>query len=168
MKELDMSSELAEVVDAGSLASFETVHKEVQVVPVRWSIEKHKTAEMLAISGKTKTAIAKELGIPLTAINSWLAHPDFKNYVDSIVTASAKEFHTELMSLKMKIVNARKAEAEINGYATLSNKDTLDVMAEIRKDSTTSDTASTSYTNLLEKLVVASVTKTNTYVVEDI
>ena len=155
--------------EASELSIYETASGNNQVAPVVWSLEKYKVAELLALSSKTKTAISKETNIPVTVINKWLQHPEFKEYVNNIVTTAAKEVHTELMKLKMKVIAARVEEAELNGYSTLTNKDTLDVMAEVRKDTSGDKTQDSSYTNLLEKLVMNSLhTQPKTIVVEDV
>lgn len=163
-----MSNEIAEVVDAGSLASFETVQKEVQVVPVRWSIEKFRVAQEIALSGKTKTAIAKELGIPLTAINTWLKNNEFQEYINQTVMDGASLLKAKKLQLLTKTLAAREAEAELNGYASFSNKDSLDIISEIRKETGDERTADSSYTSLLEKLVSNSMKQPKTLIVESI
>jgi transposase-like protein len=163
-----MSNEIAEVVDAGSLASFETVQKEVQVVPVRWSIEKFRVAQEIALSGKTKTAIAKELGIPLTAINTWLKNNEFQEYINQTVLDGASLLKAKKLQLLTKTLAAREAEAELNGYASFSNKDSLDIISEIRKETGDERTADSSYTSLLEKLVSNSMKQPKTLIVESI
>jgi len=163
-----MSNEIAEVVDAGSLASFETVQKEVRVVPVRWSIEKFRVAQEIALSGKTKTAIAKELGIPLTAINTWLKNNEFQEYINQTVLDGASLLKAKKLQLLTKTLAAREAEAELNGYASFSNKDSLDIISEIRKETGDERTADSSYTSLLEKLVSNSMKQPKTLIVESI
>jgi len=163
-----MSNEIAEVVDAGSLASFETVQKEVQVVPVRWSIEKFRVAQEIALSGKTKTAIAKELGIPLTAINAWLKNSEFQEYINQTVMDGASLLKAKKLQLLTKTLAAREAEAELNGYATFSNKDSLDIISEMRKEQGLEHTADSSYTSLLEKLVSNSMKQPKTITVETV
>jgi transposase-like protein len=163
-----MSNELTETVDAGSLASFETVQKEVQVVPVRWSIEKFRVAQEIALSGKTKTAIAKELGIPLTAINTWLKNSEFQEYINQTVMDGASLLKAKKLQLLTKTLAAREAEAELNGYASFSNKDSLDLISEIRKETGDERTADSSYTSLLEKLVSNSMKQPKTITVETV
>lgn len=163
-----MSADLVEIVEPGSLASFENALTQKQLVPVMWSIEKFTVAQDLAISGKTKTAIAKEYGIPLTAINTWLKHPDFQAYVNQVCMDGATLLKQKKLQLLTKTLAAREDEAEKNGYATFSNKDSLDVIAEIRKETGDERSADSSYTTLLEKLVANSIKQPKTIIVEDV
>lgn len=156
-----MSSDLpVEVCGAHELASFETpVPSLVQVTPVHWSIEKYKVAEELALSGKTKKTIAKDLKIPLAVINRWLESKEFSEYVNSIVMEYAKASKAERLKLLMKTLKAREEQAELDGYDTFSKKDSLDIVAEIRKE-TGEDKGSgqSNYTSLLENLLKHSIT----------
>jgi hypothetical protein len=161
-----MSKDLVEIIDAGTLASFETEQRVTQVVPVRWSMEKYRVAQEIALSGKTKTAIAKEQGIPLTAINIWLKSPEFQEYINQTVMDGATALKAKKLQLLMKTLSAREAEAEEDGYSNFSRKDSLDVIAEIRKETEGERTADSSYTSLLEKLVTNSMKQPKTYVVE--
>lgn len=163
-----MSNELTERVDAGTLASFETLHTQKQIAPILWSMEKYTVAQELALSGKTKTAIAKELGIPLTAINVWLKHPDFQAYVNQVVMDGASLLKSKKLQLLTKTLAARESEAELNGYSTFSNKDSLDIISEIRKETGDERSADSSYTSLLEKLVTSSMKQPKMIVVEDV
>lgn len=163
-----MSKELVEIVDAGTLASFETEQGPTQVVPVRWSMEKYRVAQEIALSGKTKTAIAKEQGIPLTAINIWLKSPEFQEYINQTVMDGATALKAKKLQLLMKTLSAREAEAEEDGYSTFSRKDSLDVIAEIRKETGEERSTDSSYTSLLEKLVTNSMKQPKTIIVEDL
>jgi len=154
---------------ADQLAPFETPHKGTQVVPIRWSIEKYKVAQMIALEGKTKTAIAKELSIPLSAINTWLAHPEFQAYINQTVLAGAEALKAKKLQLLMKTLAAREAQAELEGYDQFSRKDSLDIISEIRKETGEERSADSSYLNLLEKLVLNSTKQpTKIVAVEDI
>lgn len=164
-----MDNAPAEIIQADTLASFETEVPAVAVVPVRWSYEKHAVAVMVALEGKTKTAIAKELGIPLSAINTWLKHPEFQAYIDQIVTEGALKLKNKKLQLLMKTLAAREEEAEKDGYSSFSRKDSLDIIAEIRKETGEEHSADSSYTSLLEQLVLKSVTPpTKIITVEDV
>lgn len=163
-----MSGALVESVTPDSLASFETPHVEVEVVPIRWSIEKHKVAQMIALEGKTQKAIAEELGIPLGAIKTWLKHPEYRKYIARIVTEGAQELKTLKLQLLTKTLRAREEEAEKNGYSNFSNKDSLDIIAEIRKETGEERVVDSGYTSMLEKLITNSMKQPKTIVVEDI
>lgn len=149
-------NDVVENVEASKLASFETAHTQQQIAPIVWSVEKFRVAQMIAIDGKTKTAIAKELGIPLSAINTWLKHPDYKAYIEQTVLDAAKAIKNKKLQLLIKTLAAREAEAELEGYSTFSRKDSLDIMTEIRKETGEERAADTSYTQLLEKMVLNS------------
>ena len=149
-----MSELPEEVVEANSLATFETPYAPVPIMPIRWSIEKYKVAQMIALEGKTKKEIAKELGIPLNAINTWMKNPEFQEYINDTVLESAKAMKGKRLQLLMKIYDARVEEAEKNGYSGATSKDTLDLMTEIRKETGEEMSKDSSYTHLLEKLVL--------------
>lgn len=150
-----MSEEvLPTVVAANELASFETEYEAKPAMPVRWSIEKYNVAHELALSGKSKRQVAKELKIPLTAINKWLESGEFRDYIDSIVVEAAKANKNRRLQLLMKTLAAREAQAEEEGYADFSRKDSLEIIAEIRKETGEDKGANQSnYTNLLESLL---------------
>ena len=151
---------LPEVSGASELASFETPALGItKVAPVQWSIEKYKVAQELALSGKKKTTIAKELKIPLAVINKWLENQEFNEYVQEIVLEGAKTLKSKRLQLLMKTLQAREERAELDGYDTFSSKDGLDIISEIRKE-TGEDKGSgqSNYTNLLESLLKHSIT----------
>lgn len=157
-----MSADLLPVVttDASELAEFETPSAGLtKVVPVQWSIEKYKVAQELALSGKKKTTIAKELKIPLAVINKWLENQEFTEYVQEIVLEGAKTLKSKRLQLLIKTLQAREERAELDGYDTFSSKDGLDIISEIRKE-TGEDKGSgqSNYTNLLESLLKHSIT----------
>lgn len=139
---------------AYELASFETVHVATPAMPVQWSLEKFNVAHDLATTGKTKTKIAKDRKIPLAVINKWLESGEFRDYVDSIVQEAAKVSKNSRLKLLMKTLAAREEQAELEGYAEFSRKDSLDIIAEIRKE-TGEDKGSqqSNYTTLLESLL---------------
>lgn len=157
-----MSTENLPVVAtaASELAEFETpVYAPTKLPPVQWSIEKYTVAQELALSGKTKTKIAKDLKIPLAVINKWLENEEFRDYVNDVVMEGAKTLKSKRLQLLMKTLQAREERAELDGYDTFSNKDSLDIISEIRKE-TGEDKGSgqSNYTNLLESLLKHSIT----------
>ena len=111
---------------------------------------------------------AKKFGIPLNAIIAWMTNPEFRDYVYSINKEWAAKHKDFRMMALTKAFNARVEEAEENGYADFSRKDTLDIAEAIRKESGEERSVDNSYTNLLEKLVL-NTTKQHTklIVVED-
>lgn len=155
-----------ETTTASELASFETpVCGVTQVLPVQWSIEKYKVAQELALSGKTKTKIAKDMKIPLAVINKWLENKEFNDYVQDIVTEGAKALKSKRLQILMKTLQAREERAELDGYDTFSSKDGLDIISEIRKE-TGDDKGSgqSNYTNLLESLLKHSIAHQQTVI----
>jgi len=145
---------------AGALEAFETpVSGAVTVAPVQWSIEKYNVAQELALSGKTKTRVSKDLKIPLAIINRWLENKEFTEYINSIVMEYAKASKAERLKLLMKTLKAREDQAELDGYDTFSKKDSLDIVAEIRKETgEDKGNGQSNYTNLLENLLKHSIT----------
>ena len=127
---------LPEVIpsEAFELASFETPVVTTTVPNVRWSIEKHLVAQDLAIAGINKTQISKNRKVPVPTINKWLENGEFRDYVNQIVMEAAGTAKALLISLDLKILNARIAAAEESGdYGRLSGKDTLDIADNLRK-----------------------------------
>jgi protoheme ferro-lyase len=142
------------------LAEFETPVSLETIPPIVWSVEKYKVAQMLALHGKSKVDISIETKVPISTINSWCQHPDFKEYIKTTIEQAASTMKQDNISLLTKIIAARVAEAELSGdYSSLSKKDTLEIIKElnvITEDDTKKEESN--YTKLLEKLVVASVT----------
>ena len=141
--------------EAFELASFETPVITSKVPNVVWSIEKHKVAQMLALEGKNKTAISKETGVPVPTINKWLQHGEFRDYINDITMEAAGTMKAMLISLDLKMINARIEAAEVSGdYARLSGKDTLDIIDNLRKltgaDESKEDSA---YANVMKKML---------------
>ena len=141
--------------DAHELAAYETPVSTLPIPNVTWSIEKHKVAQMLALEGKSIAQISRETGVPVSAINKWNQHGEFRDYKRQIIMEAAKESKDMLLSLNLKILNARVAAAEETGdYARLSGKDTLDIMESVRKLTTNDDPKEDSqYSSILEKIL---------------
>lgn len=140
------------------LADFETPLTCTPVPAVAWSIEKHKVAQLIATSGMSKQAIARETGVPLPAINKWLQNQEFSDYVNQVVLEAAAVMKAKRLQLMTKILDARIAKAEeSDSYDKLSKLDTLDILAAIRKETgeDESDTES-KYLHILDKIVSAS------------
>jgi len=137
MDDLDFTNTAALVkeTDAFELADFETPISNALLPSVVWSIEKHKVAQMLALSGLSKSQISRETGVPLATINKWTQHVEFSDYVNKLVLESASLMKAKRLQVLTKILDARIAEAEKTGdYARLSKLDTLDVIDRIRKE----------------------------------
>ena len=141
--------------EASELASFETPVVSSVIPNVVWSIEKHKVAQMLALEGKPKTQISRETGVPVPTINKWLQHGEFRDYINQIVMEAAGTAKALLISLDLKILNARIAAAEESGdYGRLSGKDTLDIADSLRKlTSADEDKEDSKYSSILEKIL---------------
>lgn len=151
-----MSSELDVMKEVWELSSFETERVPTPVLPVKWSIEKYKVAEMLALSGRNKKETARELGIPLAIINKWLQSSEFTEYMQSLVEDYARAIKNNRLMYLNKILQARIEQAEVEGYADLSRKDTVDIISEIRKETGDEKSSDNNYMRLLEKLVTHS------------
>lgn len=143
------------------LADFETPCSNEVIKPIVWSVQKYKVAQMLALHGKSKSEISKETLVPLATISAWAKHPDFIEYVKSLIEQAASTMKNDNISILKKIVAARVEQAELSGdYSKLSNKDTLDIIKElnvITEDDTKKEESN--YTKLLEKLVLGSMEK---------
>ena len=141
--------------DAFELADFETPVSGDILPSVVWSIEKHKVAQMLALSGLSKSQISRETGVPLQTINKWVQHGEFSDYVNKLVLESATLMKAKRLQVLTKILDARIAEAEkVGDYARLSKLDTLDIIDRIRKETgDDEDRKESKYTQILEKLV---------------
>jgi hypothetical protein len=149
------------IQEAHELAEFETPYVQVQAMPVQWSIEKIKVAQLLALTGKTKTAVAKEMKLPLTVINKWLENGEFNEYIRNLVTEGASILKAKRLQLLTKILDARIEEAEREGYSCVTKKDTVDIVSELRKETGEDKHIDNSYTSLLEKLVLSSTQHNN-------
>ncbi len=153
-----MTNELEAVAGADQLADFETEYVQVPSMPVKWSIQKFKVAQLIALSGKTKKAIAKEVGVPLPMINKWMENGEFSEYVNNLVMEGATLLKAKKLQILTKALDARIEEAEVEGYGSITRKDTLDIITEIRKETGEEKSADSGYMGLLEKLVLQSST----------
>lgn len=143
------------------LAEYETPVPTESIAPIIWSVEKYKVAQMIALHGKSKADISRETKIPLNTIHSWCKHPDFQAYIRSTIDKAASTMQQDNISLLTKIIAARVEEAELSGdYAGLSKADTMDLVKELNKMTNNDGKKEAStYTQLLEKLVVNSMPK---------
>lgn len=143
--------------EAFELADFETPVSGAPLPNVRWSIEKHKVAQLLALSGLAKTQISRETSVPLATINKWLQHGEFVDYVNQLVLESATMMKAKRLQLLTKILDARIAEAEKTGdYSRLSKLDTLDIIDRLRKETgEDEDRKESKYAQILEKIITA-------------
>lgn len=141
--------------DAFELADFETPLSTSAVPNVMWSIEKHKVAQMLALSGLSKTQISRECKVPLGAIKKWQESSEFRDYVNQLVLESANLMKAQRLQILTKILNARIDEAEkTDDYARLSKADTVDIIAALRKETAEDEEKKESkYVQILEKMV---------------
>lgn len=146
--------ELVEVYkDASELNDFETPYVPTLAAPLKWSIEKYKVAELLAFSGKTRRAIAKELSLPVSVVESWCKNSEFMDAVNEMIMDSVKHMKKERLRVLNKILQARIEQAEQEGYADASRKDTVEIMEAIRKETGEDKSQDSNYTRLLERLV---------------
>jgi len=149
---------MSENKPAFELASFETPPSGPKnSAPVAWSLQKHQVATLIALSGKAKTEISRETGVPLGAINKWLEHPEFNVYIQDLVLEAAKGFKSQNLMILNKILQARLAEAELQDkYSSLSKADTLEVMAAISKETAAeSEKDDTNYAKILRQMFAA-------------
>lgn len=155
----DKTKELQELgKEVWELTGFETAYVPKQTPPILWSPEKYRAAHLLALSGKNRKETAKEMGIPVGIIVKWDQSPEFQDYKRSLVEEYVQCLKNDNIATMLKIIAARKEQAEMEGYADLSKKDTVDIMAEIRKATGDEKTSDNSYMRLLEKLVTHSMT----------
>ncbi len=140
--------------DVGELNDFETPYLPRVAEPMKWSIEKYKVAELLAFSGKTRKVIAKELALPLSVITKWCENTEFMDAVHEMLGDKIKHMKNSRLLVLNKILQARIEQAEIEGYADASRKDTVEIIAEMRKESTGDPSTDSNYARLLEKLVM--------------
>jgi len=141
--------------DAFELADFETPLSTSAVPNVLWSIEKHKVAQLLALSGLSKAQISRETKVPLGAIKKWQESQEFRDYVNQLVLESANLMKATRLQILTKILNARIDEAEkTDDYARLSKADTVDIINAIRKETVEDEEKKESkYVQILEKMV---------------
>lgn len=141
--------------EAHELAHYETPVSTLPIPNVTWSIQKHTVAQMLALEGKSIAQISRETGVPVSAINKWNQHGEFKDYKNQMVMEAAKESKAMLLSLSLKMLNAKVAYAEeTDSYGRLSGKDILDIMETVRKLTTNDDAKEDSqYSSILEKIL---------------
>jgi anion-transporting ArsA/GET3 family ATPase len=141
---------------ASQLEAFETPIYERPLKPLTWSIEKYEVAQQLALSRKTITQISEDTMVPLSAINRWRAHPDFRAYMDKLVLDTAETLKARRLQLLSKVLDARVERAEeLGDYASLTSKDTLDVLEAIRKETVDDQPKESSkYLKTLEALLV--------------
>lgn len=156
-----MSNELEKPTTAAfELADFEieAPSAPTMVPAVRWSLQKYDVAQMLALSGESKTEISKQTKVPVATINNWLKNKEFSDYVNSILLESVNEAKSLRLKYYLKILKAREDIVEESGdWAHASSKDTLDILKELRAE--TEEQAKkedSNYAKLLEKLVLNS------------
>ncbi len=124
----------------------------------QWDLVQHQIAVDLACGGKTKKEIAKEYSIAVTTINAWMKTPEYKNLVNEIIESEVQAYKNKRLQLLMKTLAAREEIAEINGYANFSDKDSLDVIKELRIESgDDSASANSNYAKLFGSLLKHSV-----------
>lgn len=143
---------------AFELADFETPVTSGSLPSVIWSIEKHTVAQMIALSGLTKTQISRETGVPLGTINRWCQHGEFSEYINKLVLESAQVMKAKRLQILNKILDARVEEIEAlgEGYARASGKDTLAIVEAIRKETGEEEAHQESqYVSVLGKIAAA-------------
>ena len=138
MDSLDKS--LLNEVDPSKLESFERPVPTRPVMPLAWSIEKYEVAQLLALSRMTVTQVSEATMVPVHVIQKWKLHTDFSDYMNKLVLEGATVMKAKRLMILNKVLDARLERAESMGdYATLSTKDTLDILAEIRKETEDED-----------------------------
>lgn len=136
----DLSKSLLGEVDPSRLEAFERPVPTRPMLPLMWSIEKYEVAQLLALSRMTVVDVSKETNVPLHVIQKWRQHPEFSDYMNKLVLEGATVLKAKRLMILQKILDARLARAEAMGdFSTLSTKDTLDILAEIRKETEAED-----------------------------
>lgn len=140
---------------AFDLADYETpVVGNIQIPQVRWSIEKHRVAQMLALEGKPKSKISKETGVPVPTINKWLEHGEFRDYINQLVMNEASVMNAESLRMAIKTLRAREAAAEAaDDWAGFSRADSMDIISTVRKLTGEEHKEESSYLKVMEKLM---------------
>lgn len=138
MNSLDQS--LLGEVDPSKLEDFERPVPTRPVMPLAWSIEKYEVAQLLALSRMTVSMVSEATMVPIHIIQKWKQHTDFTDYMNKLVLEGATVMKAKRLMILNKVLDARLERAELMGdYATLSTKDTLDILAEIRKETEDED-----------------------------
>ena len=152
-----------EPIPTFELASFETPVSLEVVRPIQWSVQKYEVAQMMALQGKSKAQISRDTKVPLGTINYWASHPDFVDYLKSLIDSAAASMKNQNISLLSKIIAARVAEAELSGnYASLSKMDTAVLLRDLTELTEADNKREESnYAKLLEKLVIGSMSGKN-------
>lgn len=126
---------LLDTVDPSQMEPFERPVSTKPMRPIAWSIEKYEAAQLLALSRMTEGDVAKELKIPLRVLRKWKLHPEFSEYMCKLALDGESALKAKRLMIMQKILDARIAQAEERGdYAGLSNKDTLAIITELRKE----------------------------------
>jgi predicted transcriptional regulator len=154
----DKKELVAAYKEASELNEFETPYVPTVAAPLQWSVEKYKAAELMAFSGKTKKAIAKELGLPPAVVSRWTENAEFMEAVNRMVADTIKDMKNERIRFLKKILAARMEQAEQEGYADASRKDTVEIIAELRKEAGEDPSRDSNYARFLEKLVLSAPT----------
>ena len=132
--------ELTEEVDPAALCSFERPVPTVPIKPLQWSVEKYEVAQLLVMSRMSVAQVSEETGVPIHAIRRWKSHPDFVEYMDRVILETESTMKALRLRVLRKILDARLELAEEAGnYASLSSKDTLDLLDALRKETEASE-----------------------------
>lgn len=148
-------------MSADQLAVGETLIPTEPVRPIQWSLQKYEAAQLLALSRHSVQEISDMIKIPVASINKWKQHPDFRKYMNKLLQETAETMKSYRLQVLSKILDARLALAEEhNNYASLSTKDTLDILDSIRKETESEDNKEHSnYMKLIEVLITDTATK---------
>lgn len=140
-------------LDPAELAEFERPVPVTPIRPLKWSIEKYEVAQLLATSRMTMTEVSAATGVPLHAIQRWKTHPEFQDYINRFILDTEETMRAKRLQVLSKILDARLALAEEHGYAALSQKDTLDILDALRKETeATENKPESNYLKTIETL----------------
>ena len=142
-------------LDPSELAAYEREVPTAPIKPLTWSIEKYEVAQLLALSRMTHAQIAEHTLVPISAITRWKQHPDFRKYMEDVVLESAETLKARSLMLLSKVLDARVEAAEQGGsYTNLTSKDTIDILAEMRKQTEgDKDEEKSKYVQIVEALL---------------
>lgn len=142
----------------------EFVNPPVRVTPSKpmpLSSEMREVAELLATKGMTVQRVSEVTGVPISAIKKWKKNPEFTQHMQNFVLDIAEGLRAWRLMMCMKTLDARVEKIEeIGDWSLFSQKDSMDIMAEMRKDTEKQEEKEqTQYMKVMEALIIKSATK---------
>lgn len=112
---------------------------------ISFSALEHQILEKLTESSQSKASIAKELGLPTSAITQFANKKEVQEYINDAIKARNLMIKTQLPNMLMEIMEAKLDRIKDNGELTLADstkKDVVDIaktLADILKIQDSSD-----------------------------